>query len=645
MINNDSTDATLTIAADPIPYISQVATGNWNAPGSWNRNAVPTAGSKVIISSGNTITVNAATAALGDLAVDGTLSVGAFNITVSGTTAVNGTLTHASATGTKTYTGKVTINPGGTWNSGTAPINFRGGVTNNGTFTAGTGVHTFSTNAQAIGGANPISIPNVTVTTVTLTNSGTLSVGTALSGTGGLNNLGTLNIGGTSGITTLTAIPRGNLVNYNGAAQTVRNINYYDLTLSGSGTKTLQTGTGAIAGDLKLLGTVSATTVDNLYVTGDIEVGSGATLTTTGFTLYMGGLVSISGTLTFSTSTAGSKNFYGPVLINPGGRWNSAVNEGFIFRGGFTNNSNAAHAFGTGTYTFNTNVQNIGGTYPISIPSITVTGTTLTNTGTLTVGTALSGTGGLTQGAGATLNIGGASAITTLTATAAGNTVNYTGAAQTGKVTIYNNLTLSGSGAKTFATTPTVNGTLSLEGTASVVVTTGVVTYGPNATLQYNKPAAYTATAEEWISPFAATGGVVIANTGAITMDAAKTLNAGVPLVINSGASLNQNNLALTVGGNYTNNGTQSNTGTMTLNGNGTTIAGTGGSGITGTGTVTVTGNKTVVAGTNLTVAKSVALSANTSVTNNGTFSITSTSGMTGADATTSVWTNAATLP
>ena len=121
----------------------------------------------------------------------------------------------------------------------------RGGLTNNNTFTAGSGVYTFDTNSQAINGT--VSIPNVTVTggAVVLTNSNTLTVGTALSGTGGLTQAAsaTLNIGGTSGIATLTATAGSNTVNYTGAAQTVYSTNYYNLTLSGSGTDVLQAGT------------------------------------------------------------------------------------------------------------------------------------------------------------------------------------------------------------------------------------------------------------------------------------------------------------------------------------------------------------------------------------------------------------------
>ncbi len=179
------------------------------------------------------------------------------------------------------------------------------------------------------------------------------------------------------------------------------------------------------------------------------------------------------------------------------------------------------------------------------------------------------------------LKVGGASLLTTPTnggtlTTVAGSTVEYNGAgAQTCKVATYSgNLTLSGSGVKTFATTPTVNGILSMQGTATVTVTTGVVTYGAAATLQYNTTSARTASAEEWITPFAATGGIVIASTGTITLNAAKVVNA--PLTINNGATLATGNFALNVGGNWTNNGNFNvGTSTVTFSRAGYTIGGT----------------------------------------------------------------------
>ena len=128
------------------------------------------------------------------------------DLTVSGTTTIgegaSGTISFLDNNSVIRFDGLVTIAANGTWSNATNnnPINIRGGITNNGTFSAGTGLYTFNTSAaQTLEGT--FSIPNVTVNSPTvLTNTNTLTVGTALSGTGTLVNseTGTLNIGGTS---------------------------------------------------------------------------------------------------------------------------------------------------------------------------------------------------------------------------------------------------------------------------------------------------------------------------------------------------------------------------------------------------------------------------------------------------------------
>jgi hypothetical protein len=114
-----------------------VATGNWAAAATWSTTSGgtpgsvgvpatgPVAGDLVNIEGGFTVTVGATAAcATLNIASGSTLTVGAFGITVSGTTTLNGTLTHNSATGTKLYSGLVTINSTGNWNNtGNSPIN------------------------------------------------------------------------------------------------------------------------------------------------------------------------------------------------------------------------------------------------------------------------------------------------------------------------------------------------------------------------------------------------------------------------------------------------------------------------------------------------------------------------------------------
>jgi hypothetical protein len=242
-------------------------------------------------------------------------------------------------------------------------------------------------------------------------------------------------------------------------------------------------------------GAVTTPTSTSTISCSGLTINSGAVLTMwRPFTVN--GATSVSGTINFGASggTARAMTFTGDVILNSGAAWNEPAtgngsNNTYGFAGNFTNNSTTFNALGTGIHTFSGTSKTMGGSTITSIGSVSVTGSRM-NSGTLTVITSLAGSGNLTNGNGTTgtLNLGGAISITTLTATAANNLVNYTGVAQTAKVTTYNNLTLSGSLAKTFATTPTVNGMLSMEGTATVVVTTGVVTYGTNASLQYNTP-------------------------------------------------------------------------------------------------------------------------------------------------------------
>ena len=180
-------------------------------------------------------------------------------------------------------------------------------------------------------------------------------------------------------------------------------------------------------------------------------------------------------------------------------------------------------------------------------------------------------------------------------------TVNYnrSGNQTVGSYT-YNNLTLSGSGTKT-TTGVIVNSVLSMEGTATASV---APTYGGSATLQYNTASSRN-TGVEWVTPFTGTGGVIINNSGTITLNGAKVFNTSIPLTINSGATLATANNALTFGGNFTNSGTFTSGSSITISGTGTQNI----SGFTTTGSVSV--NKTggmatlnsAVTGGNFTIA------------------------------------------
>ncbi|WP_447951987.1 T9SS type A sorting domain-containing protein [Chryseobacterium koreense] len=270
---------------------------NWNNASNWSPSGVPAAKDDVVIANkANKPVISSGTAVCNNLTIDAlaSLTVAAGSLNVSGVTSVSGTITFSSTTGTVTFTGLVTVNNGGTWNNtANEDINFRGGLTNNGTFNAGTGVQSFTNNAQALSG--DLTIPNVTVTGINLTNNDNLTASAVLAGNGTLTNAATavLKIGGTSTITTLTATAAGNTVNYNGTTQTVKATTYSNLILSNSGTKTFAATTAV---------------TDNLSIESGVIANLTTGLTHTAATLTLDGDDTASGSWGSTSSTATYKN-------------------------------------------------------------------------------------------------------------------------------------------------------------------------------------------------------------------------------------------------------------------------------------------------------------------------------------------------
>jgi hypothetical protein len=365
----------------------------------------------LVINGGATWTPSGASLAVGGtvyVSSGSTFTLPGIAVTVTGTSTIAGTINTATATtGTKTFTGLVTVDNTGTWNlSGqNTPATLQGGLTvvSGGTFTAGSGVYTFNTNAQALTGT--IVIPSVTITGVVLTNNDTLTTNTALTGTGTMTNAGTLNTGGnvsvatltnsgtfnisgagavstvlanltntgtialngtmtiagitnnTDGIvnltasgtitafnnatatsafhidaspvptiTTLTVTTAGNTVDYGGAAQTIKNVTYRNLTLSGSGIKTATAADLVVAETLTISGgTLSLATANDSTTANKLYFGTAyqkkGTWGSTGsatpaasykndtyFTAAADGLITVALGHTSSSSSGGSSN-------------------------------------------------------------------------------------------------------------------------------------------------------------------------------------------------------------------------------------------------------------------------------------------------------------------------------------------------
>ncbi|MDP4240574.1 MAG: hypothetical protein Q8904_14000, partial [Bacteroidota bacterium] len=336
-----------------------------------------------------------------------------------------------------------------------------------------------------------------------------------------------------------------------------------------SGGAAVGSGVYPVAGDVAIIQGGFTVSISANAACATLQVGnSGSGIlsfgTTTSITLNTTGNVTVNSGSSITSTTNGNQahTFTIGGNINCAGTWdmygnNSTDDINVILNGTFQTIS------GAGTFGWNSLTVNSGSiTTVTSTKSQTVYGN-LTITGTLDIGTTTfnrSSSGGTLTVSGKMLlgsNTGGQTGsnfpTNFSTQTLSGGTVvyNYAGAQTVYATPSYTNLTLSGSGIKTI-TGAKVNGILSMEGTAT---TTGTPTYGSAATLQYNTATPLTA-GSEWVTPFAGTGGVIITNTGAITMNAAKVFNASVPLTINTNASLATNNFQVTFGGNFTNAGT-----------------------------------------------------------------------------------------
>lgn len=162
-----------------------------NANGNFTCNNLTIQGTGILaFSSGTpyTITVNGnlimdgtaqiTAASVGSLNVAGTFTVPAaatnvriagINVTVTGSTTIDGFLNWNSISGTKTLTSDVTVN-GTLTSTANESITVRGNFTNNGTFTSGTGIYTFDgTAAQTIGGTVTSTFSNLTIANTSAT--------------------------------------------------------------------------------------------------------------------------------------------------------------------------------------------------------------------------------------------------------------------------------------------------------------------------------------------------------------------------------------------------------------------------------------------------------------------------------------------
>jgi hypothetical protein len=261
--------------------------------------------------------INRVTLSTGVVSVTGDLVFNAGNVASPNVAQSQLTI---SSTGTVNLAGAFTINSGGGTAAGTltpgttSTVNFNGGVAQ--TIPIGVSGVTYAnltTNNTSSAGATlsgPITattvVGNLRVLSGKLGNGG-FAVGLATAKTFEVANGATFTATGATGMVTGTTLTKTfgatSTVSYAGAAQTISNETYGNLSLGGSGVKTLPATGPTINGDLTLSGTASATAVTALTLSGNLTVGAGATLNASTFSHVLKGGFANSGTFNAGTST------------------------------------------------------------------------------------------------------------------------------------------------------------------------------------------------------------------------------------------------------------------------------------------------------------------------------------------------------
>jgi parallel beta-helix repeat protein len=344
--------------------------------------------------------------------------------------------------------------------------------------------------------ANAIVNNNLTVSSTAILDLSSFTADRASSGgTLSVASGATLKIGGTNTLPanySTHAIGSTSTIEYSGTTQSVAVLNsaqnYGHLTISGSGTKTLA-GTNNVAGNL----TISAGTFDLGSFTAN-RASAGGTLTlSNGATLKIGGTNTLPSN--FSTHSIGATS----TIEYSGTTQSVAVLNS-------TQNYGHLTISGSGTKTL-AGTNNVAGDLTISAGTFDL--------GSFTANRASAG-GTLTVSNSAGLKIGGTNGFPTNYSTnslGATSTVDYSGTAQAVGAQNYGHLTLSTSGAKTFATgTIGIAGTFTISGTATANMTTN------SPTVDYNGSGAQSILGQTYYN-------LTVSNTGTKTLAATAIVN------------------------------------------------------------------------------------------------------------------------
>src|ERR1051326_6974439 len=436
----------------------------------------------------------------------------------------------------------------------------------------------------------------------------------------------TLDIGGTNSFPsnyTTHSLDVAGTVAYSGTAQSVSNEAYGNLTLSGSGTKTMPGSAMTLAGTFTTAGTASATAAAVINFT-NVVLGTGATFNGSTFTHNVtGDWTNNGGTFAGSTSTI-TFNGSGAQAIN-----GTAASQ--TFNNVVVNKSTGTLSVSgsTTTVTFNGFTETLGNFTPPA--TLNISGTATLTAGTFTAGTNVNVSGDWTNNGGTfapgtgTVTFNSSTAAQAINGTAASQTFNNLTVNKSGQVlslggsttgvTVNNTLTVTagtlnpngglftGSGANTLS----VTGTLLVDATTFAGNYTSFETRTLNAggTVQYSNA---NPTIDVGITyqnlTFSGSGNAVLSSTplilqGNLSNTGGGTLNFGSNSVTISGTVATPSIAAFTTSGTLTGSKTS---GIATLQGNSSlgalAVNTAGGTLNLGSGTNTVTGNVSVTGGT-----------------------------------------------
>ena len=406
------------------------------------------------INSGSTI--NASTIPAGNsitISAGGTLNMDVARSFASIITANSGTST-ISGNGLLTVTGVITIDQANTLSMSTVSTATQL-TTNN-----------LNNNTAGIAGTGTLTVTDVIENKKQGNNNGIIDVGTGFtlicvqvakgSGNNGSWNMtveGTLKLSSTYNLDGLTA-NTGSTIEYNGSSQAVVGINYYNLILSGSATKTLSSATTTISGNFTIGGSAIVTAVTGLTIGGNVLLGSGTNFTAGNYTHMIAGNWTNNGT----SFTPGS----GTIILNG----TTQTIDGTAVTTFYNLTTVGTGTKSQGASTIVTNILNLNNTAPISIGS-----------NSFTINGSLSGAGFLIGSSSSNLVIAGSAGTLTFDQTSAAtrslNNLTFTAG---GSATIASALDIYGAITLTSATLHLAGQNLTLKSTVSGTASIGNLT-------------------------------------------------------------------------------------------------------------------------------------------------------------------------